>query len=142
MIFNSFFPGYESVCVLTLEGAVSQLRDRTCIIQAASVQKLASRLNRFVKKHGDAINKLQELHVEQGTPTTTNALESKNGIFKPFGRSAKFFSNPQRCQSLFVGVALYENFEIKIRGVNKGTSAMQRAEINPDDFGSTDFFLQ
>jgi len=77
-----------------------------------------------------------------GFPPTANALESKNGIFKPFGRSAKFFSNLQRCQSLFAGIALYENFEIKTRGVNKGTSTMQWAEINPDGFGSTDFFPQ
>jgi hypothetical protein len=140
MVFKAFSPGYESICVLTLEGVVSQLQDPACIIQASSVQKLACRLQRFIKKHGDAINELLELHVERGTPTTTNALESKNGIFKPFSRSSKFFSNPERCQSLFAGVALYENFDIKTRGINKGTSAMQRAEINLDDFGGTDFF--
>lgn len=140
MVFKAFSPGYESVCVLTLQGVVSQLQDPACIIQTDSVQKLACRLERFIKKHGNAINKLLELHVERGTPTTTNALESKNGIFKPFSRSSKFFSNPERCQKLFAGIALYENFDIKTRGVNKGTSAMQRAEINLDDFGATDFF--
>jgi hypothetical protein len=140
MVFKTFSPGYESVCILALEGVVSQLQDPSCIIQAASVQKLVCRLKRFIKKHGDAINKLLELHVVQGTPTTTNALESKNGIFKPFSRSSKFFSNPKRCQSFFAGIALYENFDIKTRGINKGTSAMQRAKINLDDFGATDFF--
>ena len=140
MVFKAFSPGYESVCILILEGVVSQLQDPSCIIQAASIQKLACRLKRFIKKHGDAINKLLELHVEQGTPTTTNALESKNGIFKPFSRSSKFFSNPKRCQSFFAGVALYENFDIKTRGIHKGTSAMQRAKINLDDFGATNFF--
>lgn len=140
MIFKAFSPGYESVCILMLEGVVSKLQDPSCIIQAASVQNLACRLKRFIKKHGNAINKLLELHVEQNTPTTTNALESKNGIFKPFSRLSKFFSNPQLCQSLFAGIALYENFDIKTRGINKGTSAMQRAQINLDDFGATDFF--
>ena len=140
LIFKAFSPGYESVCVLTLDGVVSQLQDPACIIQATSIQKLSVRLNRFIKKHGEAINKLLELHVEQGTPTTTNALESKNGIFKPFSRSAKFFSNPERCQTLFAGIALYENFDIKTRGINRGTSAMQRAQINLDDLGATDFF--
>lgn len=140
MAFKAFSPGYESICVLTLEGVVSQLQDPSCIIQTASVQNLACRLKRFIKKHGNAINKLLELHVEQDTPTTTNALESKNGIFKPFSRSSKFFSSPQRCQKLFAGVALYENFDIKTRGVHKGTSAMQRAKINLDDFGATNFF--
>jgi hypothetical protein len=130
MVFKAFSPGYESVCVLTLQGVVSQLQDPACIIQTDSVQKLACRVERFIKKHGNAINKLLELHVEQGTPTTTNALESKNGILKPFSRSSKFFSNPERCQKLFAGIVLYENFDIKTRGVNKGTSAMQRAEFN------------
>ncbi len=140
IVFKVFSPGHEGVCVLSLEGVVSHLQNPSCIIQTVSVQNLACRLNRFIKKHGDAINKLLELHVEQGTPTTTNALESKNGIFKPFSRLAKFFSNPKRCQSLFAGVAMYENFDIKTRGVNKGTSAMQRAKINMDDFGPIDFF--
>jgi len=33
-----------------------------------------------------------------------------------------------------------ENFDVKTRGPNQGTSAMQRAKINLDDFGATDFF--
>ncbi len=61
------------------------------------------------------MNELLELHIEHGTPTTTNALESKNGIFKPLSRSARSFSNPQPCQSVFAGIALYENFDIKKR---------------------------
>lgn len=140
MVFKAFSPGYESVCILALKGVASQLQDQSCIIQTASIQKLVCRLNRFIKKHEDGINKLLELHVDQGTPTTTNALESKNGIFKPFSRSAKFFSNPKLCQSFFAGVALYENFDTKTRGFHKGTSAMQRAKINLDDFGATNFF--
>jgi hypothetical protein len=140
LVFKAFSPGYESVCVLLLEGVVAQLQDPTCIIQTASVQTLSRRLQRFLNKHGPAINTLLQLAVEQGTPTTTNALESKNGIFKPFSRIAKFFPLPERCQSFFAGVALMENFDVKMRGTNQGTSAMQRAKINLDDFGATDFF--
>jgi hypothetical protein len=140
LVFKAFSPGYESICVLMLEGVLSQLRDPAYIIQTASVQQLARRLQRFINKHGDAINTLLELSVEQNTPTTTNALESKNGIFKPVSRIAKFFPSPQRCQSLFAGVALMENFDVKTRGPNQGTNAMQRAQINLDDFGSVDFF--
>jgi hypothetical protein len=140
LVFKAFSPGYESICVLMLEGVVSQLSDPTYIIQTASVQTLAQRLQRFINKHGDAINTLLQLSVEQDTPTTTNALESKNGIFKPFSLIAKFFPLPKRCQSLFAGVALMENFDVKTRGPNQGTSAMQRAKINLDDFGATDFF--
>jgi hypothetical protein len=140
LVFKAFSPGYGSVCVLILEGVISQLEDPTVIIQTASVQRLARRLRRFVKKHGHSINLLLQLSVEQGTPTTTNALESKNSIFKPFSLIAKFFSKPGKCQSFFAGVALVENFDVKTRGPNKGTSAMQRAAINLEDFGATDFF--
>ena len=140
LVFKAFSPGYESICVLMLEGVVSQLSDPTYIIQTASVQMLARRLQRFINKHGDAINTLLQLAVEQDTPTTTNALESKNGIFKPFSLIAKFFPLTGRCQSFFAGVALMENFDVKTRGPNQGTNAMQRAKINLDDFGATDFF--
>jgi transposase-like protein len=140
LVFQSFSLGYESVCVLMLEGVVAQLRDPTYIIQTASVLLLARRLQRFINKHGNAINLLLQLAVEEGTPTTTNSLESKNSILKPFSRIAKFFPVPKCCQSLFAGVSLMENFDFKTRGPNQGTSAMQRAEINLDDFGATDFF--
>lgn len=140
LVFTAFSPGYESVCVLMLEGVAARLQDPAYIIQTASVQTLARRLQRFIKKHGDAINLLLQLAVEKGTPTTTNSLESKNGILKPFSRIAKFFPVPKCCQLLFAGVALMENFDVKTRGPNQGTSAMQRAGINLDDLGATDFF--
>jgi hypothetical protein len=140
LVFKAFSAGYESVCLLTLEGVISQLQDPTYVIQTASVQTLARRLQRFINKHGKAINTLFQLAVKEGTPTTTNDLESKNSIFKPVSRIAKFFSVPAHCQSLFAGVALMENFDVKTRGPNKGTSAMRRAKINLDDFGAADFF--
>ncbi len=140
LVFKAFSPGYESLCVLLLQGIVSQLQDATFVIQTASVQTLARRLQRFITKHETAINTLLQLAVKQGTPTTTNALESKNGILKPFSRIAKFFPRPARCQAFFAGVALMENFDVKTRGPHRGTSAMQRAQINLDDFGATDFF--
>jgi len=136
---RAFAPGYESVCVLMLEGVVSQLRDPRLILQTASVQRLARRLERFIKKHGSAINTLLELAVTKGTPKTTNALEGKNGIFKPFSLIAKAF-RPTTGQNFFAGVGLMENFDVKTRGPNKGTSAIQRAGINLDDLGATDFF--
>lgn len=140
LAFRAFSPGYESVCVLMLAGLVTQLQDPAVIIQTASVQTLARRLQRLLNKHGDTINQLLQLSVERGTPTTTNALESKNSIFKPFSRIAKFFSNLQCCEAFFAGVALMENFDIKTRGSHQGTSAMQRAGINLEDLGATDFF--
>jgi hypothetical protein len=140
LVLKAFSPGYESVCLLLLQGAVSQLQDPNLIIQTSSVQVLARRLQRFINKHDDSINLLLQLSVQAGTPTTTNALESKNGLFKPFSRIAKFFPQPTTCQSFFAAVALMENFDVKTRGTHKDTSAMQRAQINLEDFGATDFF--
>jgi hypothetical protein len=140
LVFKAFRPGYEPICVLMLEGIVSQLQDPAIVIQTASVQTLSRRLQRFLNKYGATINLLLQLSVAQGTPTTTNLLESKNSIFKPFSRIAKFFPEPTRCTSFFCGVALMENFDVKTRGPNQHTSAMQRAQINLADFGATDFF--
>ena len=137
---QAFSPGYESICVLLLEGVISQLQDPVRVIQTSSVQTLTRRLRRFVNKHGETINCLLHLAVEQGTPTTTNALESKNSLFKRFSRVAKFFPNPAQCTAFFAGVALFENFEVKRRGPHQGTSAMQRADIDLADFGAIDFF--
>lgn len=136
---RAFAPGNESVCVLMLEGVTSQLRDPELILQTASVQRLANRLERFVRKHGPAINTMLQLAVIEGTPTTTNDLESKNGIFKPFSLVAKSFRLATG-QNFFAGIALMENFDVKVRGIHKGTSAIQRAGINLDDLGATDFF--
>jgi len=140
LVFKAFSPGHEGVCVLMLEAIISQLQEPTVIIQTTSVQTLCRRLQRFVNKHGHSINLLLQLSVEQGTPTTTNSLESKNSILKPFSRIAKFFPKSTTCEPFFCGVALMENFDVKTRGLNKGTNAMQRAQINLDDFGATDFF--
>ena len=140
LVFKAFSPTYESVCVLTLEGVVSLLQDPTMILQTASVQTLTRRLQRFLNKHGDTINRLLQLSVENGTPMTTNALESKNSIFKPFSRIAKFFPVLERCEDFFAGVALMEDFDVKTRGTHFGTSAMQRAGINLEDLQASDFF--
>jgi hypothetical protein len=140
LVFKAFCPGYEPICVLMVDGIVSQLQDPAIVIQTASVQTLSRRLQRFLNKYAETINLLLQLSVEQDTPATTNLLESKNSIFKPFSRIAKFFPEPIRCTAFFCGVALMENFDVKTRGPNKNTSAMQRAQINLDDFGAVDFF--
>ncbi len=46
----------------------------------------------------------------------------------------------KRLKKFFSAVALWENFDVKERGVHKGTSAMQRAGINLEDFGARDFY--
>jgi hypothetical protein len=115
LAYKAFQPGYESVCVLMLEGVISQLEDPAFVIQTASVQKLSQRMRRFVKKHGDSINQLLYLSVKEGTPTTTNALESKNSIFKPFALIAKFFPMPDTLLSAIflnlLSIGLWINLE-------------------------------
>jgi len=137
--FKAFAPGYESVCLLMLEGVAAQLRDPKLIIQTESVKRLANRMDRFVKKHGLAINTLMQMAVTEGTPKTTNSLESKNALFKPFSRVAKSF-RLATALDFFAGVALMENFDVKSRGIHQGSSAIQRADINLEDLGATDFF--
>jgi len=136
---KAFSPGYESICVLLLEGTVTQLQDPDLILQTDSVQRLTKRLRRFIKKHGPTINSLLYLAVTEGTPKTTNALESVNARFKPFSRIAKSF-RLTTAQNFFAGVALMENFDVKTPGRNRTTSAVQRAGININDLGSDDFF--
>ena len=137
--FKAFSPGYESVCVLMLEGVISQLCDPGLVLQTKSVQRLACRMDRFVKKHGANINTLLEMSVTAGTPKTTNSLESKNALFKPFSRIAKSF-RLATAWNFFAGVALMENFDVKSRGVHQDSSAIQRASICLEDLGATDFF--
>jgi hypothetical protein len=137
--FKAFAPGYESICLLMLEGVAAQLRDPKLIIQTESVKRLANRMDRFVKKHGSAINILMEMAIREGTPKTTNSLESKNALFKPFSRIAKSF-RLATALDFFAGVALMENFDVKSRGIHQGSSAIQRADINLEDLGATDFF--
>lgn len=108
-------------------------------IQTASVQRLATRLERFVKKHGAAITTLLELAVTEGAPGTTNALERTIARFKPFSRIVKAF-RLATSQIFFAGVVLMENFEVKRRGAHQGTSAIERAGSDLQDLGAPDFF--
>lgn len=140
LVFKAFAPGYESVCVLMLEGVLSQLQDPAVILQTASVQVLVRQWRRFLNQYSETINVLLQLSVEQGIPTTTNSLENKHSLFKALSRISKFFPAVARCELFFCAVALLENFEVKTRGPCRGSSAMQRAGINLEDFGATDFF--
>jgi hypothetical protein len=139
-VFEACRAGNEAVCVLRLQGIIEELKDKQQVIQTSSVKTLAKRLGRFMKKYGDTINILLERAEFESVPKTTNALESKNSIFKPVSRIAKFFPSLLNCQRLFAGVALMENFDEKMRGVNQGTNAMQRAGINFEELGGKNFF--
>jgi len=128
------------VAFIYIEGALSRLEDPNYVIQNESVQVLHRKLTKFFNKHGETLAFQLEQKAQADLVSTSNAMESKNSIFKPFTRNAKSFQRPDTCENFMNGVALMENFDGKTRGKNTGTSAIQRAGINLKDLGATDFF--
>jgi len=140
LFFKAFRPGYESVAFLYIEGALARLQDPRIVIQTESVRYLHKQLTRFFAKHGATLEFQFEQKALVGLVCTSNLLESKNSIFKPFARIAQSFQRSETCECFWSGVALMENFDVKQRGLHQGASAMQRAEINLDDLGAHSFF--
>ncbi len=139
-VLKAFKTGNEAVCVLKLCGVLTELQILCEKIKIPSLLNLAKRFESFLKKYESPINTLLELSEKESAPKTTNALESKNSIFKTYSLIAKFFPSTIKCQLYFSGVALMENFSIKERGKNKNSSAMQRAGIDFEEIGGNDFF--
>ncbi len=140
LFLKAFSPGYEPVAGIYIEGTLAMLQDERVIIQTESVQRLQGKLRKFFNKHGEVLLFQLEQRYYGKLPSTSNALESKHSIFKPFSRIAKSFRRPDTCENFFNGVALMENFDVKTRGKNAGTSAIRRAGINLDDLGARNFF--
>jgi len=74
-----------------------------------------------------------EKSAKEGIPTTSNILESMNSIFKAFIKKAKCYGGPENLICFFSAVALLQNFDVKTRGKNVGTSAMIRAGVDLDE---------
>lgn len=140
LFLKAFQPGYESVALLYIEGALARLQDPQTVIQTESVCSLHKQLTKFFAKHGSTLEFQFEQKALAGLVSTSNLLESKNSIFKPFARIAQSFQRSETCEWFWSGVALMENFDVKQRGIHAGTSAMERAEINLDDLGAHSFF--
>jgi hypothetical protein len=140
LFLKAFQPGYESVALLYMEGALARLQDPQVVIQSESVCYLHKQLTKFLVKHGRTLEFQFEQKALVGLVCTSNLLESKNSIFKMFARIAQSFQRSDTCDWFWNGVALMENFDVKQRGLHQGTSAMQRAEINLDDLGAHSFF--
>ena len=140
VFFQAFQPGYESVAFLYIEGALATLQDPRGVIQTESVRHLHKQLTQFFAKHGATLAFQFEQKARTGLVCTSNLLESKNSIFKPFARIAQSFQRSETCEWFWSGVALLENFDVKRRGLHQGTSAIERAEINLDDLGARTFF--
>jgi hypothetical protein len=140
LFIKAFRSGYEAVAFIYIDAALQMLQDPTCIIQTESVRKLYTQLSKFFTKHGKTLLFQFEQKATASLVCTTNALESKNSIFKPFERIAQAFQSGESCEAFLSGVALMEDFDVKTRGTHQDTSAMQRAEINLDDLGAHSFF--
>ena len=140
LFIKAFQPGYESVAFIYIEGALARLQDPRIIIQTESVCYLHKQLTKFFVKHGATLEFQFEQKALIGLVCTSNLLESKNSIFKLFGRIAQSFQRSETCEWFWGGVALMENFDVKQRGPHAGTSAMERAGVNLDDLGAQSFF--
>ena len=125
------------VGTIYLEGGLEDLMKLS--IQFKSLKPLCKKVSRFVRKYIDTWTTSMELYSKGEAPLTSNIVESKNAIFKAFSKKAKSYSL-NNIDKFFNVVALMENFDIKTRGVNKGTNAMMRAGIDLDEFGANNFF--
>jgi len=91
LFLKAFQPGYESVALLYLEGALARLQDPLIVIQSESVCYLHKQLTKFFLKHGSTLEFQFEQKALVGLVCTSNLLESKNSIFKRFARIAQSF---------------------------------------------------
>ncbi len=135
-LFKGLKKQYRAVGHLYIMGALEDIERLTK--QFPSLKLLYKTVNKFVKKYLDTW--CFQMLIAHLVPTTSNSIESKNSIFKRFSQRIKAFSSKASLVRYFSAVALWENFNVKERGLYKGTSAMQRAGINLDDFGATNFF--
>jgi hypothetical protein len=140
LFFKAFQSGYESVAFLYFEGALAMLQDPRVVLQTESVRRLHKQLTQFFAKHGATLAFQFEQKARAELVCTSNLLESKNSIFKPFARIAQSFQRSETCEWFWSGIALMEDFDVKKRGRQSGTSAIERAEINLADLGARTFF--
>ena len=134
---KGFKKEYCAVGTIYIEGALGDLKELS--VKFPSLEPLHKKIDKFIKKYIDTWATHMELYARANIPLTSNIIESKNSIIKAFSKKAKCYSS--NCiEKFFNAVALYENFNIKTRGINKGTNAMLRAGIDLDEFGVDDFF--
>lgn len=105
-----------------------------------SLQAFYKKTAKFVNKYIDIWTYQMELNFKENLPTTSNSIESKNSLFKTFRNNSKCFETKETTEEFFCAVALMENFSIKTRGKNKGTSAMTRAGVDLEELGGQNFF--
>jgi hypothetical protein len=105
-----------------------------------SLKGYYEKTKKFVDKYLDIWALQMEKSVTEGIPNTSNSIESKNSIFKKFAKILKCLKDNDRLEEFYSAVALMENYDVKDRGINKGTSAFMRAGVNLEEYGAHDFF--
>jgi len=137
-LIKGFNRKYAQVGTIYIEGALLELSELTQVFP--SLNTFYNKVNKFVNKYVEMWAVQMELSSKNKITTTSNLIESKNSIFKAFSKKAKCYEDGDSTENFFAAVSLMENFDIKSRGINKGTSAMIRAGINLSQFGAVDFF--
>ena len=127
-----------SVGTLYIEGALEELKDLA--ERFPSLDVFYKKTSKFIHKYIDTWNLQMELNFKKGLPTTSNNIEAKNSLFKVFTKISKCFDSNSGMEEFFSSVALMENFSVKTRGKNSGTSAVMRAGVNLRELGAKDFF--
>ena len=135
-LFKGFKKQYRAVGHLYILGALEELQRLT--EQFPSLDSLYKAMNKFVQKYLPTWALQMEL--TSSVPTTSNSIESKNSILKISSRRIKAFYSKTSLLRFFSAVALWDNFDVKERGLYKGTSAIERAGIDLHNFGAANFF--
>jgi transposase-like protein len=135
-LFKGFKKQYSSIGYLYILGSLENLAQ--LLIQFPSLEPLYKSIKKFIDKY------LQtwclQMELSSHIPTTSNSIESKNSILKIFSKRIKAFYSKKSLVRFFSAVALWENFDVKDRGPYVGTSPIQRAGIDLNDFGASNFF--
>jgi hypothetical protein len=137
-LIKGFKKKHAEVGTIYIEGALDELKELAETFP--SLNGFYKKVTKFIKKYIEIWAIQMELSVQENITTTSNVIESKNSIFKAFSKKAKCFEDRKSTENFFSAVALMENFDIKSRGKNKGTSAVTRSGLNLSEFGATDFF--
>lgn len=100
----------------------------------ASVKSLLKQLKKFYDKYLDVL--LFELEQENLT-ITTNPIESFIGTIKAFAKQARSYQSPETAMNNLAGRTLFENFAVRKRGPHKGSSGVQRSQL---EYHAKEFF--
>jgi len=135
---KGFQKEYTQIGAIYIEGGLVKLKELA--ERFPSLQKFSEKTAKFIDKYIDTWAFQMEIHYKENLPTTSNSIESKNSLFKVFSNNSKCFDSRTSLEEFYSAVALMENFNIKTRGKNKGTSAVMRADVDLEKIGGKNFY--